>query len=112
MMEATQVIGTIGEDEPKTHSQPIPVVYMIDHLYAVDGGGEQALLKILRHLPRDRFSPSVVTFIAKDRSLELLHARLSDEAHVRLEWAEGGYQSTQSSSIRAGPDCPHVLRNL
>ena len=72
-MEATQVIGTIGEDEPKTHSQPIPVVYMIDHLYAVDGGGEQALLKILRHLPRDRFSPSVVTFIAKDRSLELLH---------------------------------------
>jgi glycosyltransferase involved in cell wall biosynthesis len=50
----------------------IRVTYMIDHLFEVEGGGEQALLRILRHLPRRRFRPSVVTFIIKPRTREIL----------------------------------------
>jgi len=51
---------------------PARVTYMIDHLYNVDGGGEQALLRIIRHLPRNRFQPSVVTFAVKPRTVEIL----------------------------------------
>jgi len=50
----------------------IRVTYMIDHLFEVEGGGEQALLRILRYLPRRRFRPSVVTFIVKPRTREIL----------------------------------------
>lgn len=48
------------------------VMYMIDHLYNIGGGGEQALLRIIRHLPRARFRPCVVTFNVKPRSREIL----------------------------------------
>lgn len=50
----------------------IRITYMIDHLWHVEGGGEQVLLRTLRHLPRHRFRPSVVTFNAKSRSREIL----------------------------------------
>jgi glycosyltransferase involved in cell wall biosynthesis len=51
---------------------PARVTYMIDHLYSLEGGGEQALLRIIRHLPRNRFQPSVVTFNVKPRTFEIL----------------------------------------
>src|SRR5579883_3347218 len=41
---------------------PLPhVLYIIDHLIAL-GGGEGALFRIVRNLPRNRFRCSVVTF--------------------------------------------------
>lgn len=51
---------------------PASIMYMIDHLYNIAGGGEQALFRTIRHLPRDRFLPSVVTFSVKPRSVEIL----------------------------------------
>jgi glycosyltransferase involved in cell wall biosynthesis len=51
---------------------PARVTYMIDHLYGVEGGGERALLRIIRHLPRNRFRPSVVTFDVMPRTIEIL----------------------------------------
>lgn len=50
----------------------IRITYMIDHLFNVEGGGELALLRILHHLPRCRFRPSVVTFNVKPRTREIL----------------------------------------
>ena len=51
---------------------PVRVAYIIDHLHNISAGGEQALLRIIRHLPRDRFEPSVVTFNVKPRSVQIL----------------------------------------
>jgi len=51
---------------------PVRVTYIIDHLHNISAGGEQALLRIIRHLPRDRFTPSVVTFKVKPRSVQIL----------------------------------------
>lgn len=51
---------------------PIRVTYMIDHLFNVQAGGELALIRILRYLPRDRFRPSVVTFNVKPQTRDLL----------------------------------------
>ncbi len=51
---------------------PVRVTYIIDHLCNIRAGGEQALLRIIRHLPRDRFQPSVVTFSVKPLSVQLL----------------------------------------
>jgi len=51
---------------------PVRIIYIIDHLCNVRAGGELALLRILRHLPRDRFQPSVVTFGVKPHSVQLL----------------------------------------
>lgn len=59
-------------DKLKHRSLPVRITYMIDHLYHLEGGGEQSLLRIIRHLPRDRFQPSVVTFNVKPRSIEIL----------------------------------------
>jgi glycosyltransferase involved in cell wall biosynthesis len=50
----------------------VRVTYIIDHLCNIRAGGEQALFRILRHLPRDRFQPSVVTFGVKPESVRLL----------------------------------------
>lgn len=41
--------------------EPIRVLFLIDQLCGV-GGAERALLKIVRHLPRERFVPLVATF--------------------------------------------------
>jgi glycosyltransferase involved in cell wall biosynthesis len=60
---------------------PICVTYMIDHLFNVQAGGELALFRILRHLPRDRFRPSVVTFNVKPQTRDLLY-RLECPLHV------------------------------
>lgn len=51
---------------------PVRITYIIDHLHNIGGGGEQALLRIIQHLPRDRFQPSVITFNVKPRSVQLL----------------------------------------
>lgn len=51
---------------------PVRITYMIDHLHNIRGGGEQALLRIIRHLPRDKFQPSVVTFRVKPATVDLL----------------------------------------
>jgi glycosyltransferase involved in cell wall biosynthesis len=51
---------------------PVRVVYMVDSLREPQGGGEQALLRTIRHLPRDRFQPSVVTFSLIPRVREIL----------------------------------------
>ena len=45
---------------------------MIDQLLKIQAGGEQALFRIIQDLPRDRFLPSVVTFKASPRSVEIL----------------------------------------
>lgn len=42
----------------------VHVLYLIDHVRQIIGGGEQALIKFIRHLPRDRFRVSVGTFKA------------------------------------------------
>jgi len=69
---------TPGVDPSPIHGTPerqftsARVTYMIDHLYSVEGGGEQALLRIIRHLPRNRFRPSVVTFNVQPRTTEIL----------------------------------------
>jgi glycosyltransferase involved in cell wall biosynthesis len=51
---------------------PIDITYIIDHLCNIQAGGEQALLRIIRYLPRNRFRPSVVTFNVKPRSVRIL----------------------------------------
>lgn len=51
---------------------PVRITYMIDHLHNIQAGGEQALLRIIRHLPRDKFLPSVVTFKVKPETVRLL----------------------------------------
>lgn len=60
---------------------PIRVFYIIDHLYNIRAGGELALFRILRHLPRDQFQPSVVTFAVKPLSVQLLQ-ELNCPLHV------------------------------
>jgi glycosyltransferase involved in cell wall biosynthesis len=58
---------------PKAHPvSPIRITYIIDHLCNIRAGGELALFRILRHLPRDQFQPSVVTFAALPLSVQLL----------------------------------------
>lgn len=56
----------------KSPSVPARVIYVIDSLRELQGGGEQALLRTIRHLPRDRFEPSVVTFDVIPRAREIL----------------------------------------
>jgi glycosyltransferase involved in cell wall biosynthesis len=51
---------------------PARITYIIDHLCNIRAGGELALFRILRHLPRDRFQPSVVTFAVQPLSVQLL----------------------------------------
>ena len=55
---------------PRQAFAPAHVIYMIDQLE--DGGGEQALFRIIQHLPRDRFTPSLVTFHDLEPSAEKL----------------------------------------
>ncbi len=84
-------------------SAPVHVIYMIDHLYNI-GGGEQALLLIIRHLPRDRFRPSVVTFKVKPRMREILH-ELGCPLHVFPLQRTYGW-----TGIRAGLRIRSLLR--
>lgn len=60
---------------------PVRITYMIDHLSSFEGGGEQALLKIIRNLPRHRFQPSIVTFRVQPRTGEILR-QLECPLHV------------------------------
>lgn len=69
---APEVRQHLRADGLKRGLSPAHVIYMIDHLYNVEGGGEQALFRIIEHLPRDRFQPSVVTFNVKPRSEQIL----------------------------------------
>lgn len=56
------------EMQPQTLSGGIvPVLFIIDQLCAL-GGAERVLLRIIDHLPRDRYAPRVVTF-ALDETL-------------------------------------------
>jgi glycosyltransferase involved in cell wall biosynthesis len=50
----------------------VRITYIIDHLCNIRAGGELALFRILRHLPRDQFQPSVVTFAVQPLSVQLL----------------------------------------
>jgi glycosyltransferase involved in cell wall biosynthesis len=59
-------------DRSKRALVPARVLYMVDSLSEPAGGGEQALLRTIRHLPRDRFEPSVVTFSLVPRAREIL----------------------------------------
>lgn len=55
----------VAEDErARSHVGPAAkhVLFLIDQILALDGGGEGTLLKIVRALPRDRYQPSVGTF--------------------------------------------------
>src|SRR6266478_4086697 len=63
---------TVSRPLVKGECAPASIMYMIDQLYNIAGGGEQALFRTIRHLPRDRFLPSVVTFSVKPRSVEIL----------------------------------------
>lgn len=63
---------TLAGDAFECRYPPVRVTYMIDHLYGIEAGGEQALLRMIRHLPRNRFQPSVVTFSVKPRTTEIL----------------------------------------
>ena len=56
----------------KPESGPVSVLYMIDQLTKIQGGGEQALFRIIQDLPRHRFLPSVLTFAASPRSANIL----------------------------------------
>jgi glycosyltransferase involved in cell wall biosynthesis len=69
---AAEADPTLSDGGSERRFPPARVTYMIDHLYSVEGGGEQALLRIIRHLPRNRFRPSVVTFNVKPRTAEIL----------------------------------------
>ena len=51
---------------------PVRITYIIDQLCNIRSGGELALLRIIRHLPRDRFQPSVVTFKVKPSSAQIV----------------------------------------
>jgi glycosyltransferase involved in cell wall biosynthesis len=53
-------------------ADPVRIIYIIDHLCNIRAGGELALFRILRHLPRERFQPSVVTFAVQPLSVQLL----------------------------------------
>lgn len=85
--DRSEVVGcsnSMGSGSPDDHTSsnhgarraprlgPVRIIYIIDHLCNIRAGGELALLRILRHLPRDRFQPSVVTFAVKPRSVQLL----------------------------------------
>lgn len=52
--------GSRATGAPK-ETEPITVLYLIDELCRM-GGAESALLRIARHLPRERFRPLVATF--------------------------------------------------
>ena len=96
---------------------PVRVTYIIDHLHNISAGGEQALLRIIRHLPRDRFTPSVVTFKVKPRSVQILQ-ELECPLHVfpiqrTYDWA--GMKAVENSTF-VGHRVPqyrsHFFRNL
>lgn len=52
--------------------EPVRIIYIIDHLCNIRAGGELALFRILRHLPREQFRPSVITFAVQPLSVQLL----------------------------------------
>lgn len=62
-------------------ARPVRVTYIIDHLCNIRAGGELALFRILRYLPRDQFQPSVVTFAVQPLSVQLLQ-ELNCPLHV------------------------------
>lgn len=42
--------------------EPAHILFLMDRYFGTHGGAEGALLKILRHLPKDRFRASLITF--------------------------------------------------
>jgi glycosyltransferase involved in cell wall biosynthesis len=85
--------NSIASDSPDGHTSwnhgarralrlgPVRITYVIDHLCNIRAGGELTLFRILRHLPRDQFQPSVVTFAVKPLSVQLLQ-QLECPLHV------------------------------
>jgi L-malate glycosyltransferase len=63
-------------DEPESRLEPVRVLYMVDQLTEM-GGAERLLVKIIRSLPKERFRPSVVTFLI-DRNLPLFSSMPCD----------------------------------
>jgi len=61
-----------------SHNRPVHVMYVVDRLY-LQGGGEEALLRIVKTLPRDRYRISLVTFKANPTM-----ARMVEESGVAL----------------------------
>jgi glycosyltransferase involved in cell wall biosynthesis len=70
------------QTQPQSQSQSQPpaasasrgrahVMYMVDRLY-LQGGGEEALLRIVKTLPRDRFRISLVTFAANPEAARMV----------------------------------------
>jgi len=61
-----------GETSAAQHepSKRIHIMYLIDRLY-IQGGGEEALIRIVQNLPRAQFRISVVTF---DANPDAMHA--------------------------------------
>jgi L-malate glycosyltransferase len=54
-----------------SHCRLVHVMYVVDRLY-LQGGGEEALLRIVKTLPRDRFRVSLVTFGANPKAAEIV----------------------------------------
>jgi glycosyltransferase involved in cell wall biosynthesis len=61
-----------------SNSKRVHVMYVVDRLY-LQGGGEEALLRIVKTLPRDRFRVSLVTFAANPAA-----ARIVEESDAEL----------------------------
>ena len=47
---------------PSSSLRPVHVLYFIDRLGPILGGGERVLLSVLQALPKDRFRASLATF--------------------------------------------------
>src|SRR5262249_41508526 len=74
MSEAIQPQPSLANshDDAKASSQPLRVLY-VDHTASM-GGGEIALLNLVRHLDRDRYTPVVVLFSDGPLRQELIDA--------------------------------------
>jgi L-malate glycosyltransferase len=112
---AAQINLAVSQSEKNRFGvSPVPVTYIIDHLHNIRAGGEQALLRIIRHLPRDRFQPSVVTFNVKPSSVQILR-ELECPLHVfpiqrTYDWA-GFATALRLRSLLAvkGPSIVHTF---
>jgi glycosyltransferase involved in cell wall biosynthesis len=82
----------------------IHVMYMVDRLF-LQGGGEEALLRIVRTLPRERFRISLVTFDANPEAARMVRESGAD-LHILpmrrvYDW----------SGLRAGMELRRLMRS-
>ncbi len=80
IQEARSDTGPASLGTSRARSGQVHVLYLIDHVRQVIGGGEQALIKFIRYLPRDRFRVSVGTF--KPNALQHVFEQLGCPLHV------------------------------